>query len=77
MTTAKLKPLIFSVLGFAFSNLANISIFMILDDFCMLPASRLAFIDLLILFVSRGHGSSWSCEIYRLLTLFRFGSVFV
>jgi hypothetical protein len=38
MTTAKFKPLIFSVLGFALSNVVNIFIFMILDDFCLLPA---------------------------------------
>jgi hypothetical protein len=36
MTAAKLKPLIFSVSGFALSNVANIFIFMILDDFCMI-----------------------------------------
>jgi hypothetical protein len=36
MTTAKFKPHIFSVSGFALSNVANI--FMILDDFCLLPA---------------------------------------
>jgi hypothetical protein len=36
MTTAKFKPLILSVSGFAFSSVANI--FMILDDFCLLPA---------------------------------------
>jgi hypothetical protein len=36
MTAAKFKPLIFSVSGFALSNEANI--FMILDDFCLLPA---------------------------------------
>jgi uncharacterized membrane protein len=33
MTAAKFKPLIFSVSGFALSNVANICIFMILDDF--------------------------------------------
>jgi hypothetical protein len=38
MTAAKFKPLIFSVLGFALSNISNIFIFMILDDFCLLPA---------------------------------------
>jgi hypothetical protein len=38
MTAAKFKPLIFSVLGFALSSVANIFIFMILDDFCLLPA---------------------------------------
>jgi hypothetical protein len=31
MTAAKFKPLIFSVSGFALSNVANILIFMILD----------------------------------------------
>jgi hypothetical protein len=36
MTAAKFKPLIFSVSGFALSNVANILIFMILDDFCLL-----------------------------------------
>jgi hypothetical protein len=38
MTAAKFKPCIFSALGFALSNVANISIFMVLDDFCLLPA---------------------------------------
>jgi hypothetical protein len=38
MTTAKFKPLIFSVSGFALSSVANIFIFMILDDFYLLPA---------------------------------------
>jgi hypothetical protein len=37
MTAAKFKPLTFSVSGFALSNVANIFIFMILDDFCLLP----------------------------------------
>jgi hypothetical protein len=32
LTAAKFKPLIFSVSGFALSNVANIFIFMILDD---------------------------------------------
>jgi hypothetical protein len=38
MTAGKFKPLIFSVSGFALSNVANIFIFMILDDFvaCMI-----------------------------------------
>jgi hypothetical protein len=39
MTASKFKPLIFSVSGFALSNIANIFILMILDDFCLLPAS--------------------------------------
>jgi hypothetical protein len=38
MTAAKFKPLILSVPGFALSNVANIFFFMILDDFCLLPA---------------------------------------
>jgi hypothetical protein len=38
MTAAKFKPLIFFVSGFALSNIANIFIFMILDDFCLLLA---------------------------------------
>jgi hypothetical protein len=38
MTAAKFKHLIFSVWGLALSNVANIFIFMILDDFCLLPA---------------------------------------
>jgi hypothetical protein len=38
MTAAKFKPLIFSVSGFALSNVANIFIFMILDDLRLLPA---------------------------------------
>jgi hypothetical protein len=37
MTAAKVKPFIFPVLGFALSNVAKILIFMILDDFCLLP----------------------------------------
>jgi hypothetical protein len=38
MTAAKFKPLIFSVSGFALSNVANILIFMILDYFYLLSA---------------------------------------
>jgi hypothetical protein len=38
MTAAKFEPLIFSVWGLALSNETNIFIFMILDDFCLLPA---------------------------------------
>jgi hypothetical protein len=38
MTASKFKPLIFSVSGFALSNVSNIFIFMILDDFSLLPA---------------------------------------
>jgi hypothetical protein len=38
MTAAKFKPLVFSVCGLILSNVANILIFMILDDFCLLPA---------------------------------------
>jgi hypothetical protein len=38
MTAAKFETLIFSVWGLALSNVANIFIFMILDDFCLLPA---------------------------------------
>jgi hypothetical protein len=38
MTAAKFKPLVFPVLGFALSNIANIFVLMILYDFCLLPA---------------------------------------
>jgi hypothetical protein len=38
LTTAKFKTLIFSVLGFALPCIADIWIFMILHDFCLLPA---------------------------------------
>jgi hypothetical protein len=38
MTASKFEPLIFSVWGLALSNVANILIFMVLDDFCLLPA---------------------------------------
>jgi hypothetical protein len=38
MTAAKFELLIFSVWGLALSNVTNILIFMILDDFCLLPA---------------------------------------
>jgi hypothetical protein len=38
MTATKFKPFIFYVLGFALSNVASIFIFVILDDFCLLPA---------------------------------------
>jgi hypothetical protein len=37
LTAAEFKPLLFSVPGFALSNIANICIFMILNDFCLLP----------------------------------------
>jgi hypothetical protein len=39
MTLAKFKPFIYSVLSFALSNVENIFIFLILDDFCLLPAT--------------------------------------
>jgi hypothetical protein len=38
MTAAKFKPFKFPVSGFALSNVANILIFMVFDDFCLLPA---------------------------------------
>jgi hypothetical protein len=38
MTASKFKPLIFSVSGSPLSYVANIFIFMILDDVCLLPA---------------------------------------
>jgi hypothetical protein len=38
MTAAKFKSLIFSVSGFALSNIENIFIIMTLDDVCLLPA---------------------------------------
>jgi hypothetical protein len=39
LTAAEFKHLIFSVTGFALSNGANIFVFMLFSDFCMLPAS--------------------------------------
>jgi hypothetical protein len=38
LTAAKFKPLIFSVSGFAFSDVANIFSYMILYDLCLLAA---------------------------------------
>jgi hypothetical protein len=38
LTAPKFKPLIFPVSGFALSNVTNIYIFIILYDFCLLPA---------------------------------------
>jgi hypothetical protein len=38
MTTAKFKPFVFPVSGFALSNIANIFVFMIYYDFCLQPA---------------------------------------
>jgi hypothetical protein len=38
LTAAKIKPLLFSVRGFALSSGANIFIIMILYDLCLLPA---------------------------------------
>jgi hypothetical protein len=38
LTTAKFKPFIFRVLGFALSNGVNIFVIMILYDLCLLPA---------------------------------------
>jgi hypothetical protein len=38
LTTAKFKPLIFTVSGFALSNVAKLCIFVTLYDFCLLPA---------------------------------------
>jgi hypothetical protein len=35
LTAAKFKPLVFPVSGFALSNIANIFILMILNDFCL------------------------------------------
>jgi hypothetical protein len=37
MTAVKFKPLIFSMSGFVMSNVANNFIFMVVDDFCLLP----------------------------------------
>jgi hypothetical protein len=39
LTAAKFKPLVFSVLGFALPYIADICIFIILYDFCLLAAS--------------------------------------
>jgi hypothetical protein len=36
LTAAKFKPLEFPMSGFALSNIANICILMILNDFCLL-----------------------------------------
>jgi hypothetical protein len=38
LTTAKFKPLVFSMSGFALSHTSNMFILMILYDFCLLPA---------------------------------------
>jgi hypothetical protein len=38
LTTAKFKPLVFSMSGFTLSYIANMFILMILYDFCLLPA---------------------------------------
>jgi hypothetical protein len=38
LIAAELKPLIFSVLGFTFSDVMNICIFVILYNLCLLPA---------------------------------------
>jgi hypothetical protein len=38
LTAAKFKPLMFSVSGFSLPNIADIRIFMILYNFCLLPA---------------------------------------
>jgi hypothetical protein len=40
MPAANFKPLIFSVWGLALSNVTNIFIFMILDDFCLFNTNR-------------------------------------
>jgi hypothetical protein len=37
LTAAKFKTLVFPVQGLALSNIANIIILMILNDFCLLP----------------------------------------
>jgi hypothetical protein len=42
LTTAKFKPLIFSMSGFAFSFIANMFILMIVYDFCLLPTCMLS-----------------------------------
>jgi hypothetical protein len=39
VTTAKFKPLIISISGFAFSSVANILIIVILGDLCLLPVA--------------------------------------
>jgi hypothetical protein len=39
LTAAKFKPLIFSMAGFALSNIANMFVAMIYNDFCLLPAT--------------------------------------
>jgi hypothetical protein len=38
MTAAKFKPFVFPVSGFALSNMADIFVFMVLYDFCLLLA---------------------------------------
>jgi hypothetical protein len=38
VNAAKFKPIIFFVSDFLFSNIANIFIFMILNNLCLLPA---------------------------------------
>jgi hypothetical protein len=38
LTAAKFKPLILSTTNFAFSNIENIFVIMILYDYCLLPA---------------------------------------
>jgi hypothetical protein len=42
LIATKFKPLVFSVPVFALSNISNICIFMILYDFCLLPANTLS-----------------------------------
>jgi hypothetical protein len=48
MTAAKFEPLIFSVWGLALSNVANIFIFMILDDFCRTVSKTITYIYIYI-----------------------------
>jgi hypothetical protein len=67
MTAAKFKPLTFSVLGFALSSVANICIFMILDDFCLLCYVMVNVRNLESLMHIADRCGSWETDRFRVI----------
>jgi hypothetical protein len=74
MTAAKFKPLIFSVSCFALSNVANIFIFMILDNFCLLPAI-FCYVIINVRYIFRRRNKS--CYLYHRVSLVKSTGTFL
>jgi hypothetical protein len=83
LTAAKFKPLIFPVSLFALSNVANICIFMIFYDFCLLPGLRPVKVKVTTLRLTVGQSLSLGVEPHLglmtryLLLIDSYGLVFV